>query len=90
MLDQRPASRLAGTGHDIDDALGKADFLNELPETDRRQRRLLRRLQNYGASGCKRGRNLSDRHPKWHIPRHDLAHDTHGFRTCVRVVFPWT
>ena len=60
MLDDPGADRLAVAGDDVEDA-GREDLLRQLGEAERRERRLLGRLQHLDVARRERGRELPDR-----------------------------
>ncbi len=86
MLHERPSGRFPGTGDDIDDAFREADLLDELAEADGRQRSLLRGLEDDGAPGRQRWRNLPHGHAEGHVPRDDLTHHADGLGASVGVI----
>ena len=59
---------------DVDDAFGK-DLGDGLGKLQRRQRRLLRRLDDDGVAASQRGRELPGRHHQRIVPRRDRADD---------------
>ena len=54
---------------------GKPGFLDQFAEAQRRERRLLGRLQHDGAAGRQRRRQLPGRHHQREVPGDDLADD---------------
>ena len=83
MSDERGARGLAEPGENIDDARRETRLGDELGEAQRRQRRLLRGLQNTGATGRQRGPELPRRHGQRKIPGHDLRdHADRLTRSC--------
>ena len=75
MVGECSARRLTESCHDVDDAIGNAGFGNQLAETQRRERRLLRRLENDRAARGERRRKLPCGHHQRKIPRYDLTDD---------------
>ena len=76
MLGERRARGLAEAGHDVDHAVREARLpAISSPEPQRRERRLLGRLEHDRAAGRERRRHLPRRHHQREVPRHDLADD---------------
>ena len=78
-----PRPRLAVAGDDVDHARREARFLHQLAEPQRRQRRLLGRLEHDRAAGRQRRAELPRRHQQREVPRDDLA--DHADRLAQRV-----
>ena len=74
VFDEKRA-RLALALHDVDHALRQARLHAQFREGDGRQRRLFRRLEDHGAAGRKRRRDLPRQHQQREVPRNDLAAD---------------
>ncbi len=68
-----------GTGslrrHDVEHALGEARALGKLGQRQRRQRRVLGRLDDHRAARGERRRHLARDHGVGKIPRRDRRHD---------------
>ena len=77
--DGRPIRR-----QDVDDAGREPDLDGELGEPERRERRSRIGLEDGGAAGRERGRQLPRRHHQRVVPRHDLG--AHTDRLLERVV----
>jgi hypothetical protein len=75
MRSKRRASRLAKTGHHVDDTSGNAGLHAKLSEPQRGQRRLFRRLQDHRAAGRNRRTDLPDAGAERAIPGNDRADD---------------
>ncbi len=75
MLDQ-PFSDLTVTGHDVQDAVGKAGSLGELGKPERRAGCGRRGLEHDGASRGDGRADLPHGHDQGKVPRCDRAHDT--------------
>ena len=71
----RGAGGLAVAGDDVDDARREAGLLEQLAEAQRRERRLLGRLQHDGVAAGERDAELPRRHQQREVPRDDLADD---------------
>ena len=80
---ERGARGLAEAGDDVDHAVGEASLKDELPEAQRRQRRLLGGFEHDRAAGRERGRELPRRHHQRRVPRDDLP--DHADRLAQRV-----
>ncbi len=65
-------------GIDVDDTGREADLCRELREPQRGRRRLRIRLQDEGAAGSERRRELPRRHQQRVVPGHDLTGDADG------------
>ena len=78
-------TRLAVAREDVDDAGRKAGFDDEVAEPQRRERRLLGRLQDARAARGERGPELPRRHDERKIPRDDLRDDADGLAARVGV-----
>jgi hypothetical protein len=85
MTYERGAGRLAETRQHVDDPGRKADLLDQLGEAERRERRLLGRLENHGAARGERGGELPRRHRQREVPRDDRAHDADRLPARVHV-----
>ena len=79
----RGTGGLTQAGHDVDHAGWNADFGDELPETQRRERRLLGRLQHHRVAARERDAELPRRHQQREVPRDDLADDADGLAAGV-------
>ena len=88
MRRQRRAGGFAVARHDIHHAIGKACFLNQFAEAQRRKRRLLRGLQHNGAACRQRRRQFPGRHQQRKIPGNDLADDADRLAHGVRKKLP--
>ena len=84
MPSERLAGGLAEAGHDLEHAVRDSGLRRELCETQRGQRRLLRRLQHDTVAGRERRADLPARHQEREVPGHDgaddaerLAHERH-------------
>ncbi|CAB4999056.1 unannotated protein [freshwater metagenome] len=71
----RLAHRLAAAGHHVEHAVGQASLGGELSEAQRRQRRLLGRLEHHAVAGGERGRELPDGHLHRVVPWDDRPDD---------------
>ncbi len=72
MLGDGRAGGFAVTGNDVDHAVGEAGFLGQLADAQRRQRRLLGRLEHDRASRRQRRAPLPRLHQQREIPGDDL------------------
>src|SRR6185312_1217437 len=68
-------ARVAEAGDDVDDAVWEPSLLQQLAEAERRQRRLLRRLEYHGASAREHWPELPRGHQQREVPRDDLTND---------------
>ena len=71
MRRQRRAGRIAKAGHDVDHAVGNADFAGQAGQVDRRQRRVLGRLDDHRVAGRQRRRNVPADQQNGKIPGED-------------------
>src|ERR1044072_6350287 len=69
---RRAPCGMAEAGEEFDHAGGAARLGDAVGEPERGQRRLLGGLQDHGAAGGERGRDLLRRHPQREVPRPDL------------------
>ena len=74
VVDQRVADALAAPEHDVDHAFGQ-DVGERLGELQRRQRRLLGRLEDHGVAAGDRRRQLPRHHHQRIVPRRDRGDD---------------
>src|SRR5581483_11030295 len=74
VVDERRAG-LAVAGDDVDGALGEPGLERQLAEAQRRERRLLGRLQHHRAARGQRRRDLPHRHQQRVVPGDDLRAD---------------
>ena len=82
VVDQRRAG-LAVAGDHVQHALGQARLERQLAEAQRRERRLLGRLEHDRAAGRQRRRDLPRRHQQREVPGDDLP--AHADRLLARV-----
>ena len=68
-------ARVAVAGDDVEHAVGQAGLLEQLAEAQRRERRLLGRLEDDRAAAGQRGPELPGRHQQREVPRDDLPDD---------------
>ena len=71
---ERVAGGLALAGHDVEHA-GREDVGGDLGESQRAERRELRRLEHDGVAGRERGADLPGRHVERVVPRRDRGDD---------------
>ena len=71
MRGQRGPGDLARPGHDVDYPVGNADFAGEPGQVDRRQRRVLGRLDDHGVARRQRRRDSPADEQKREVPRKD-------------------
>ena len=88
MLYQRRTGGFAEAGDDVDDAVGQAAVLEVLRQFESGEGRLLGGLQDAGAAGGQRGRQLPCGHQQRIVPGNDLSGDADGLlqRQAQRVV----
>ena len=77
MLDDGCAG-LAVAVDDVEHACGQADFVGDLGEGERGERRVLGGLDDDGVAGGERGRDLPGEHQQREVPGDDLADDADG------------
>jgi hypothetical protein len=87
MRGQCRARGFAKAGHDIDYAVGKPGFQQQLAQLQAGQRRFFRYLEHHGAAGGERGAQLPGRHQQREIPGNDLAHHADRFGPDEGVIF---
>ena len=75
MLDHRRAYLAAKAGDDVDYAGGNSAIGQRLHKVERRQRRVLRRLDHRGVAGDQRGEQLPRRNRHGKVPRRDHGAD---------------
>ena len=73
-------------GDDVDHALGEAGLHDQLAQAERRQRRLLGRLEHDRVARGQGGTQFPGRHQQREVPRDDLSHHAQRFPQRVRVV----
>ena len=86
MIGERRARGLAIASHDVDDAVGDARFREQFTEAQRRERRLLGRLEHDRAACGERRRELPGRHHEREVPGYDLP--DHTDRLAQRISVP--
>ena len=74
VVDQRVADAVAAAEHDVDDAFGQ-DVGHDFRELQRRQRRLLGRLEHHRVAAADRRRQLPGHHHQRIVPRRDRGDD---------------
>ena len=77
MVDERAAGRRSEAGDDVDDARRNPGFEQELPQTERGERRLLGGLQHGGVAAGQCGRELPGAHEEREVPGDDLPAHSH-------------
>ena len=77
MVDERAAGRRSEAGDDVDYAGRNPGFEQELPQTERGERRLLGGLQHGGVAAGKCGRELPGTHEEREVPGDDLPAHSH-------------
>ncbi len=87
MRDERGTGALALAGENVDDAGREAGLANQFAQAQSRQRRLLGRLQDTGATDGEGRCEFPGGHQQREIPRHDLRNDSHGLAGHVGVKF---
>ena len=75
---ERCARLRAGSGHEVGDAVRQAEVLQQLHGQDGGGRGQLGGLEDEGAAGGQRGRDLPRRLEQGVVPRRDQAADAHG------------
>jgi len=76
---------VAEPGHDVHDTGRQSRLGHQLAEPQRRQRRLLGRLEHHRAPGRQRRAELPCRHQQREVPRDDLRHHADRLTPRVRV-----
>ena len=85
MRHERRARGLSVTGENVDDPRREAGLRDEFRESQCRERRLLGRFQDTGATGGECRRDLPRGHRQRKVPRDDLADHADGFAPRIRV-----
>jgi len=83
VLSERLTGFGSGPGDDVHYPRWETCLEDQLAQKQRRERRVLGRLQDDGASGGKGGRHLPDRQHERHVPRNNASDDTDGFPSGV-------
>ena len=78
MRRDRPAGRIAISGHDIDNSVREAGLLHEGGETERAQGGELARFHHDRVAGGQRRPQLPAREHQREVPRNDLSHNADG------------